>query len=129
MDEIAKRLEETSAACHKAYDLWSKDRRNADALEGLAEAVHELRKVASRLEIEMAASERDEITQRPIPIPPHRASRVGAVDNGDFLGDDDLGGDDFADGNRPHRSGGGHGGGGRRGPVRHSGGGPRRPRG
>jgi hypothetical protein len=39
------------------------------------EAVHELRKVAARLEIEMAISERNEVASKPIPIPSHRANK------------------------------------------------------
>ena len=75
MDEIEKRLRETADNCIKAYEVWGKSKKNAEARERLQEAVHELRKVAARLEIEVAVSERDEMTQRHIPIPPHRASR------------------------------------------------------
>ena len=82
MDEIDKRLKETSEACLKAYEAWNKDKKDGKAREVLQETVHELRKVASRLEIEVAVSERDEMTQKPIPIPPHRDSgKRGRDDN------------------------------------------------
>ena len=72
MDEIETRLKESADACVKAYQNWSSQKKNFEAREKLQEATHELRKVAARLEIEIAVSERDEMTQRPIPIPPHR---------------------------------------------------------
>ncbi len=75
MDEIDKRLRETVDNCIKAYENWAKARKNVEARELLQEAVHELRKVSARLEIELASSERDEMTQRQIPIPSHRSSR------------------------------------------------------
>jgi len=77
MEDIDKRLNETSAACAKALESWSKDKKDKKAREDLQESVHELRKVASRLEIEMAISERDEMSQKPIPIPAHRDSNRG----------------------------------------------------
>lgn len=87
MDEIEQRLRETADNCIKAYEVWGKSKKNAEARERLQEAVHELRKVAARLEIEVAVSERDEMTQRHIPIPPHRASRRRPEDNAlpDFI--------------------------------------------
>lgn len=94
MDEIEQRLRNASEACIKSYEGWRKDQKNTDARETLQEAVHELRKVASRLEIEMAVSERDQMADRPIAIPPHRSSQrprrpEGAGDDG--LPDDDHG--------------------------------------
>lgn len=77
MEDIDKRLNETSAACAKALESWSKDKKDKKAREELQESVHELRKVASRLEIELAISERDEMSQKPIPIPAHRDSNRG----------------------------------------------------
>lgn len=76
MDEIEKRLRESADACFASYETWRKDQKNTDARETLQEAIHELRKVASRLEIELAISERNEMAQRPIPIPPHRDART-----------------------------------------------------
>ena len=81
MDEIEQRLRSTADDCIRAYETWGKSKKNAESRERLQEAVHELRKVAARLEIELAASERDEMTQRHIPIPPHRASRRRPEDN------------------------------------------------
>lgn len=72
MDEIKQRLQETSENCFKAYEKWSADKKKADARESLLESIHELRKVASRLEIELATSDRNQSVQKPIPIPPHR---------------------------------------------------------
>ena len=75
MDEIKSRLEETSQTCIGAFSAWCSDKKNIEVRETLQDAIHELRKVASRLEIELAISERDEMAQKPIPIPPHRAAR------------------------------------------------------
>jgi len=74
MDEIEKRLREGADNCIKFYEGWRSNEKDSRAREQLLEAVHELRKVAARMEIEMAISERDEMAARPIPIPPHRAS-------------------------------------------------------
>lgn len=104
MDEIDKRLREAAEGCIKAYETWAKSRKNFEAREALQEAVHELRKVSARLEIEMAASERDEMAQRPIPIPSHRASRARPNEAGNDLPDfvtegGNAGGDEDAIGN------------------------------
>lgn len=115
MDEIEKRLRDTSDTCFTCYEAWLKNKKDPGAREALLEAVHEVRKVASRLEIELAVSERDEMTQRPIPIPPHRdAQRRPAQE----MSDDNAGnrappedrGPGGGDNNRPHqhRSGGQH---------------------
>lgn len=91
MDEIEKRLREGSEHCFNCYEAWKKNQKDAAAREALMEAIHELRKIASRLEIELAVSERDEMAQRPIPIPPHRdAQRRGhaADENGNGNGND-----------------------------------------
>lgn len=72
MDEIQTRLQDTAATCGKTYEAWRKDEKNADNREAFRESIHELRKVASRLEIELAVSERGDAVQKPIPIPPHR---------------------------------------------------------
>lgn len=90
MDSIDQRLRVATDNCLSSYVEWEKDKKNSSVREKLMEAVHELRKVAARLEIEMAISERDEMASRPIPIPPHRASkkrqqelRVPGADNND----------------------------------------------
>ncbi len=74
MDDIDKRLKEASEHCIKCYEGWSKDPKGAEQRGTMLEAIHELRKVAARLEIEMAISERNEMTAKPIPIPHHRSS-------------------------------------------------------
>lgn len=87
MEETQQRLKDAAEACIKAYDVWGGSKKNAEARERLQEAVHELRKVAARLEIEMASSERDEMTQRPLAVPPHRASRPRNAEIGNELPD------------------------------------------
>ena len=74
MDEIEKRLRETADTCLECYKGWRGKEKDSKIREDLQEAVHELRKVASRLEIEMAVSERGEMSEKPLPIPPHRSS-------------------------------------------------------
>ncbi|MCC6598123.1 MAG: hypothetical protein IT559_04990 [Alphaproteobacteria bacterium] len=75
MDEIEQRLRESADHCFKCYEAWRKNEKDAPIREALQDAVHELRKVASRVEIELAVSERKEMAQRPIAIPPHRDAR------------------------------------------------------
>ncbi len=77
MDDIQSRLTEAGAACLSAYDAWAKAKNKDEAKEALEEAVHELRKVAARIEIDMSVSEREPKNSRRIPIPEHRASRKG----------------------------------------------------
>ncbi len=132
MEDIGQRLQESVAQCLRSYEAWSKSKRESGNREALQEAVHELRKVAARLEIEIAASERDETAQRPLPIPPHRSSkrRPGGEDMTEFGSDtdDNAGNTASSEGNdhqpqqhqRQERS---HSGG-----NRPHGGGPRRPR-
>lgn len=76
-DEIKERLQKSSETCVQSYEAWRKDEKSLPARESLQEAIHELRKVASRLEIELAISERDQMAQKPIPIPPHRNANKG----------------------------------------------------
>ncbi|MCD8498279.1 MAG: hypothetical protein LRZ85_09580 [Alphaproteobacteria bacterium] len=89
MDDIKQRLVQASDVCVKAFEKWSSDQKSSSVRETLQEAIHELRKVASRLEIELAISERDQNAAKPIPIPPHRAAR-GKGGNND-MGDDNIG--------------------------------------
>ena len=124
MDEIEQRLRTATDTCIGSYDAWRKNPKEGGTRETLMEAVHELRKVAARLEIEVAVSERDEMTAKPIPIPPHRASRKPygespVEDNignaaGDSAGNTAAGhSSGFRDqqgGHRDHRGGGGGGG-------------------
>lgn len=74
-EEIEKRLKESSESCLNAYKDWCGNEKDHNKREALSDAMHELRKVCARLEIEMAASERDEQKNAPLPIPPHKASR------------------------------------------------------
>jgi len=76
MDEIQKRLQDATDNCLKAHKAWFDDKKNAQTREGLMECLHELRKVAARLEIEVAISERDQMGARPIPIPSHKSSKI-----------------------------------------------------
>ncbi len=106
MDEIKQRLKDASDACIATYEAWRGKSSEAGAREALQEAVHELRKVAARLEIELAVSDRKSQGNEPIPIPSHRASRRQG--GPDIDGDDDnranrqQGG---RDGNRGERDG------------------------
>lgn len=81
MDKIEERLHDTSKNCFECYEAWAKNKKDVDTREKLQEAIHELRRVASRLEIELATSERDEMTKRPLPIPPHRDAQRGKRSN------------------------------------------------
>ena len=100
MDEICERLKTASDSCVKAYESWSKDKKDGDSREKLQETIHELRKVASRLEIDLAISERDEMAQKPIPIPAHRSQNKAAQ------GSENEGSGNILDGNtnppKPH---------------------------
>lgn len=82
MDKIEDRLHDTSKNCFECYEVWSKDKKNIDAREKLQEAIHELRRVASRVEIELAVSERDQ-NARPLAIPPHRDANRGRKSKAD----------------------------------------------
>ncbi len=77
MEEIEQRLKETTQACIKSFENWVKQSKNLESREELMEAMHEVRKVVARVEIEIAISERDRLGSRPIPIPPHRSSLKG----------------------------------------------------
>lgn len=86
MDEIEKRLRESSENCFKCYEAWRNDQKATEPREALQEAIHELRRIASRLEIELAVSERDQMTQKQIPIPPHRDAGRRGQNNDDNVG-------------------------------------------
>ncbi|MCB1682452.1 MAG: hypothetical protein H6858_00995 [Rhodospirillales bacterium] len=83
MDDILKRLQETSQACAKTYEEWRSKKNDSKAQESLQGAIHELRKVASRLEIELAVRERQDIASKPIPIPSHRSSKESVPEGED----------------------------------------------
>lgn len=88
MDEIQARLQETLQNCLKAYVAWVNNKKDAKSQEDLHIAIHESRKVYSRLEIELAISERDQMTSKPLPIPSHRSVRGNSAI---MEGDDDEG--------------------------------------
>jgi hypothetical protein len=102
MEEIEKRLRESTDACIKSFENWVAQSKNLESRETLMEAMHEVRKVISRVEIEIAISERDRLGSRRLPIPPHRSSqkREGGED-GEFGGDDDF---NVADGPQPSQN-------------------------
>jgi transposase-like protein len=76
VDEVEGRLRETARAALVAYRAWRSQPVEASA-QTLSDAVHDLRKALSRIEIDLAASRRDQQAARPIPIPWHRAARRG----------------------------------------------------
>ncbi len=91
MDDIQTRLQETSKNCLEAYAAWVGKKQDRKAQEDLHAAIHELRKVSSRLEIELAVSERDQMTAKPLPIPAHKSMNNGdaahILDSGAAAGD------------------------------------------
>ena len=110
MDEIKTRLQDTSENCFKAFEAWSGDKKNMELRETLQGTIHELRKVASRLEIEVAVSERGNGSQKPMPIPSHRDSKKPGGNKGGNNGNkaDNAGNThSVADGLKPRKSGGG----------------------
>lgn len=74
VDETEGRLRETAKTCLLTYRGW-KQTPGETSIQALSDAVHELRKVLARIEIDMSASRREEQAIRPIPIPAHRAAR------------------------------------------------------
>lgn len=74
IDAVEARLRETARGCLSAYRGW-RQIPSEGTIQSLHDAVHDLRKVLARLEIDMSASRRDEQVMRPIPIPTHRAAR------------------------------------------------------
>ncbi len=103
LEKVEDRLEKTSKKCLDAYGVWSKDKKNGEIRESLQETIHELRKVASRIEIEIAISERDEMTQKPIPVPPHRDSHSRAQGSGSDNAGNYQGGNNNRGGGKPRQ--------------------------
>ncbi len=91
MDDIQTRLKETSQNCLVAHEAWDTKKQDKKAQEELHSAIHELRKVSSRLEIDLAVSERDQATSKPLPIPSHKSSNknsgISVLDSGDVGGE------------------------------------------
>ena len=125
MAEIEQRLRTSADNCFKAYESWRKNEKNNEIRASLQDAVHELRKIASRIEIELAVSERNEMAQKPIPIPPHRDAR-GRHQSAPQDLDDDIGNAQNERPRNPGHGGGQHRGGQRSGRTLGSGQGPRR---
>jgi len=76
-DNIQERLKDTSQTCLEAFVSWESKKKDKKSQEDLHAAIHELRRVSSRLEIELAMSERDQVTSKPLPIPAHRSNMKG----------------------------------------------------
>ena len=74
VDAVEARLREAARGCLVAYRGW-RQAHGESATQTLNDAVHELRKVLARIEIDMSASRREEPGMRPIPVPAHRAAR------------------------------------------------------
>ena len=72
-EDTALRLQETAAKCLSSLDAWNKNLKDDTARETLLEAVHELRKVTSRLEIDIAMNDRKALNAKPLPIPEHKS--------------------------------------------------------
>lgn len=73
MSELKLRLQNASSACIEAYEAWRNDMKDDAAREKLMDTVHELRKVSSRLEIEIALNDRKNTNAKRIPIPEHKS--------------------------------------------------------
>ncbi len=87
MEDIQDRLKETSETCLKAHETWAANKKDKTTRQALRDAIHESRKVTSRLEIDLAVSERDEMASKPIPVPQHRShARQAQSPKGDNAG-------------------------------------------
>lgn len=80
MSELKQRLQNASAACIEAYEAWQSDVKNDAARGKLMDTVHELRKVSSRLEIEIALNDRKNTNAKRIPIPEHKSKMENRKD-------------------------------------------------
>lgn len=96
MDDIKSRLKECSEGCQKGFEEWSND-KNPQTRENLQESIHELRKVASRLEIEIVMSDRAGSSAKPLPIPSHRSNSKSKGPVESILSDDSSGEGNFID--------------------------------
>jgi transposase-like protein len=65
-----ERMDAASKACAEAYKAWKG--QTGSGVQGLTDALHELRKVIARMEIEISASRKEEL--RPIPFPAYRTT-------------------------------------------------------
>ncbi len=87
MSDVQDRLKKASEACIKSHENWDANKKDSDARENLQESIHELRKVISRLEIDIAVSERDNSKGKPLPIPSHRSQSKKEGGNESILPD------------------------------------------
>lgn len=83
MTEITDRVRKATDECLGKYESWISNKGDHKSREEMLDALHELRKAAARLEIEMAISERDRLGNNPIPIPSHKASKKPRKPSGD----------------------------------------------
>ena len=74
VEETLDRLKVVGADVISAFETWSKKKKDHALTEAAADAVHELRKVAARLEVALVTAEREEQSAGPLPIPSHRSS-------------------------------------------------------
>jgi hypothetical protein len=65
-----ERMDIAAKACAEAYRAWKTAETD---FQSLGDAIHELRKVIARMEIEVSASRKEE--QRSIPLPSYRKSQ------------------------------------------------------
>lgn len=72
-ENTSLRLQEAAAKCLSSLDAWNKDLNNETARDTLLESVHELRKVTSRLEIDIAMNDRQVTNAKPLPLPEHKS--------------------------------------------------------
>lgn len=105
MEDIEQRLKEATENCLKAHGEWKDDQKDSSKRESLMNSVHEIRKVAARLEIMVAISERDQMASKPIPIPAHKSQKKGVPD--EQGGNDGNRGDNKAPSGRSGGGGGG----------------------
>jgi hypothetical protein len=77
---VSDRLKECAAICLASLDAWKNDQKDTEARENLMESVHELRKVASRIEIDIAMLERVNTNAKRIPIPEHKSKMEKKTD-------------------------------------------------
>lgn len=91
MDNIQDRLKTATDDILKNYAAWFDAQKDGTKRADLQESIHELRKAISRVEIDIAVSERGEGAQKPLPIPSHKSF---SKDNTESI----LGGNDHGSG-------------------------------
>ena len=96
MSDTESRLKEHSDLCIKNYQAWCGNQKDQKTRETLMDALHELRKAVSRVEIEIASTERETGSNKPLPIPPHRSSSKSSGGSNESIlpGDDGHSGHD-----------------------------------